>query len=192
MQEQESSGFGRSNVHSKITEDIVAAIAAGAGNFEMPWHRRGRMVGRPVNAASKMPYRGVNVLALWVAAQKKCYDSHVWATYRQWKALNAQVRKEEKGTVIVFFKEIERTTRSDDRDEETPDTMLVARASWVFNGDQVDGWRAPEPEPMPVADVMIRAEELVDASGAVIEWGGERACYHPIKDVIKMPDRELF
>ena len=177
MQQQESSGFSRSNVHSKITEDIVAAIAAGAGEYEMPWHCRGPMVGRPVNAASKMPYRGVNVLALWVAAQKKCYDSHVWATYRQWKALHAQVRKEEKGTVIVFFKEIERARRGNESDEEAPDTMLVARASWVFNSDQVDGWRAAEPAPMPVAEVMNRAEELVHATGADIEWGGERACY---------------
>lgn len=192
MQQQESSGLGRSSVHSKITDDIVAAIAEGAGEYEMPWHCRGPMVGRPVNAASKMPYRGINVLALWVAAQKKSYDSHVWATYRQWKALHAQVRKEEKGTVIVFFKEVERPKRGSEPNEEGPETMLVARASWVFNGDQVDGWRTPEPEIMPVADVMTAAEELVDASGARIEWGGERACYHPIKDVINMPDRELF
>src|SRR5436309_216276 len=100
MQQQESGGFGGTNVHRMITDDIVEAIAWGADQFSMPWHRRSSFVGRPVNAASRMPYRGVNVLALWAATDGRCYNSSVWATYRQWKALGGQVRKDEKGTVI--------------------------------------------------------------------------------------------
>jgi antirestriction protein ArdC len=192
MQQQGSSGVSWSSVHSKITDEIIEAIARGADEFAMPWHRRGSFVGRPVNAASRMPYRGVNVIALWVATEKRCYDSSVWATYRQWKALDGQVRKDEKGTVIVYFKEVEWGRRGQKPHRDDSDTMLVARPSWVFNGDQVEGWRAPEPEVMPVAEVMTRAEELVGASGAHIEWGGEYAGYHPTTDVINMPDREFF
>ena len=33
----------------------------------MPWHRSG--VSRPVNALTKKSYRGVNVVALWAAAE---------------------------------------------------------------------------------------------------------------------------
>src|SRR5690242_20507857 len=118
--QQEANSVSSSRVHNKITDEIVAAIAAGALKFEMPWHRSGPTLGRPINVVSKNLYRGVNVLALWVAAQKKGYSSGLWGTYRQWKQLHAQVRKREAGTVIVFFKEIERVSRSAD-DEDAPE-----------------------------------------------------------------------
>jgi antirestriction protein ArdC len=107
MQQEEAPSAARTSVHFTITDAIVAAIEAGAPRYEMPWHRSGPALGRPTNADSKMPYRGVNVLALWVAAQKRGYGSGTWATYRQWKKLEAQVRKGETGTAVVFFKEIE-------------------------------------------------------------------------------------
>jgi antirestriction protein ArdC len=192
MHEQEGTAVSRSTVHTKVTEEIIAAIAAGAPKFEMPWHRSGTPLGRPTNALSRMPYRGVNVLALWVAAQKKGYSSGVWATYRQWKKLDAQVRKGESGTVIVFFKEIERPQEGEEPDPGSSDAVLIARASWVFNADQVTGWKAPEPPFVSVAETINRAEELIDASGACIDFGHDHACYDKILDLIEMPDRERF
>jgi antirestriction protein ArdC len=192
MREQDSSVVSRSTVHTKVTEEIIAAIATGAPKFEMPWHRSGSSSHRPTNAVSKMPYRGVNVLALWVAAQKKGFGSGIWATYRQWKKLEAQVRKGESGTVIVFFKEVERTGRDDDAEGEGTETILVARASWVFNAEQVSGWKPPEPPFVSTAEIVNRAEELLDASGACIDWGHDHACYRLIQDLIEMPHRERF
>src|ERR1700746_1047558 len=109
MQENETPIATQKTVHARITDEIVAAIAAGGPTFEMPWHGSGLHRGRPVNAASRIPYRGVNVLALWIAGEKKGYRTGTWATYRQWTALDAQVRKGETGSPIVFFKEVERT-----------------------------------------------------------------------------------
>jgi antirestriction protein ArdC len=192
MREQEGTVVSRSTVHTKVTEEIIAAIAAGAPKFEMPWHRSGSPLGRPTNALTRMPYRGVNVLALWVAAQKKDYGSGVWATYRQWRKLEAQVRKGESGTVIVFFKEIDRPDADDESDPGASKAVLIARASWVFSADQVTGWKAPERPFVSVAETMNRAEELIEASGACIDFGHERACYDKIVDLIEMPDRERF
>jgi antirestriction protein ArdC len=192
MHEQEGTAVSRSTVHTKVTEEIIVAIAAGAPKFEMPWHRSGTPLGRPTNALSRMPYRGVNVLALWVAAQKKGYSSGVWATYRQWKKLGAQVRKGERGTVIVFFKEIERPREGEETDAGSSDTVLIARASWVFNVDQITGWKVPEPVFVSVAETINRAEELIEASAACIDYGHDEACYDKIVDLIEMPDRERF
>jgi antirestriction protein ArdC len=192
MREQEGIAVSRSTVHTRVTEEIIAAIAAGAPKFEMPWHRSGSPLGRPTNALSHMPYRGVNVLALWAAAQKKGYGAGVWATYRQWRKLEAQVRKGESGTVIVFFKEVERTGANEETDAGSSDTVLIARTSWVFNADQVAGWNAPEPPFVSVAETINRAEELIEASGACIDFGHDHACYDKIVDVIEMPDRERF
>jgi antirestriction protein ArdC len=65
----------RTDVYTRITAEIVAAIEAGAGEFKMPWHHNGTSPARPANIASGKAYRGVNVLALWVAAEIARYDN---------------------------------------------------------------------------------------------------------------------
>jgi antirestriction protein ArdC len=179
-------------VHARITEEIVAAIAAGAPKFEMPWHGTGHRRGRPVNAASRIPYRGVNVLALWIAAEKKGYPTGTWATYRQWSALDAQVRKGETGSLIVFFKEIERHARMEETNEQVIENYLVARASWVFNADQVKGWRRPSAMQPNPADIHAKAEAFIQSTGADIRTGADMACYSPGPDYIEVPDRGRF
>jgi antirestriction protein ArdC len=47
---------------------------------------------RPVNIASKKAYRGINILALWAAADEKGFSSGVWG-YKHWAEAGAQVRK---------------------------------------------------------------------------------------------------
>jgi antirestriction protein ArdC len=74
----------RADVYTRITAEIIAAIEAGAGEFKMPWHHTGTSTARPTNIASGKNYRGVNVLALWAAAEIARYDSGLWGTYRQW------------------------------------------------------------------------------------------------------------
>jgi antirestriction protein ArdC len=95
----------RTDVYTRITAEIVAAIEAGAGEFRMPWHHNGASTARPANIALGKGYRGVNVLALWVAAEIVRYDIGLWGTYRQWQALDAQVRKDERGTTVVLWKD---------------------------------------------------------------------------------------
>jgi len=180
------------DIRATITEQIVAAVETGAPKFEMPWHHSGPSLGRPVNAVSGRPYRGANVIALWAAALKKGYGSGTWATYHQWASLSAQVQKGEKGTPIVFYKEIERATNDAEAGEDIAETIRVARASWVFNAEQVSGWRAPEPVTESVVAVINRAEDLIEVSGADIRYGSDRACYHPVLDYIEMPNPERF
>jgi antirestriction protein ArdC len=68
----------RTDVYTRITAEIIAAIEAGAGEFKMPWHHAGTSIARPTNVASGKNYRGVNILALWVAAEIARYDSGLW------------------------------------------------------------------------------------------------------------------
>jgi antirestriction protein ArdC len=183
----------RETVYATITERIAAAIAAGAPRFEMPWHQSGPLLGRPQNALSRKPYRGINVLALWVAAQSSGFATGRWATYRQWATLGAQVRKGEKGSVIVFYKKAEAIPHGDDSEEGKPETRLIARASWVFNSDQVEGSQPPEAfTPSNPVSVLDRAEAFVRATGADIHEGGGVACYRPHADYIQMPPRAAF
>jgi antirestriction protein ArdC len=192
----------RFDVHEAVTNTIIAAIEAGAGEWKMPWHRSGGALSRPVNIASSKAYRGVNILSLWVAAEARGYTSNVWGTYRQWQAAGAQVRKGEKGSLVVFYKELRFNpdgAGGDDAGDNSNDGLtekrLFARASTVFNAAQVDGYEAPsEPDiPAPVEfDPIAVADAFVAGTGARIRYGGDRAYYSPGSDHIQMPPAETF
>ena len=187
------------DVYRAITEKIIAAMEAGAPEYHMPWHRSQASVTRPINAVSKKPYRGVNVLSLWADAMFRDFKSGYWATYRQWKSLGAQVRKDSRGSVIVFFKKETVTdtatqgtpSEGEDVDEE-PKTRLIARASWVFNADQVEGWVPPEVPSPNKAEILEKVEAFVTATGARIKHGGDLCCYSPLADTIQMVERQFF
>ena len=182
--------MNRSDVYEGITDRVIAAIEAGAGEWQMPWHRSG--VSRPVNAHTKNVYRGVNVVALWAAADAYSYSSGSWATYKQWRELDAQVRKGERASLIVFWKELERDVENEETGERERKKTLFARASWVFNGDQVDGWAPPTAPERNLVEAIDRAEAFTAATGVAIRHGGERAYYRRSTDHVQMPDRERF
>jgi antirestriction protein ArdC len=184
-----SSLQSRSDVHRTVTDRIVQAIEAGAGEFVMPWHRGGPGLGRPTNAGTGKRYHGTNVVALWAEATLSGYSSGHWATYRQWQLLDAQVRRGEHGAVVVFYRAFD---HDEDGDREKPGRRLVARASRVFNADQVDGWRAPQAERPGLAEVLPRVEAFVRATGALVRQGGEYACYRVPEDLIEIPDPDRF
>ncbi len=188
---QDGSAKVTRDVYERVTASIIAAIEAGAGTFEMPWHRSGNRA-KPVNAHTKKPYRGVNIVALWASAEIHGYHSGTWATYKQWKELGAQVRKGEKASLVVFYKEIEREATDGKTGETELQTYLMARASWVFSVEQVDGWEAPRPEVRDPVEIVEHAERFVSRVGADIRHGGDRAYYVPSADHIQVPHRDRF
>ena len=97
----------RADVFKSITAKIIASIEAGAGTFTMPWHGSIIPPTFPVNAATDAPYRGVNILSLWADGMFKRYIGGYWASYRQWQTLGAQVRKGERGSMIIFYKKLD-------------------------------------------------------------------------------------
>lgn len=183
----------RRDVHQQVTDSIVEAIEAGAGDWQMPWHRSGEGLNRPVNIESRNPYRGINILNLWIAAQSQGFGYSVWGTYRQWQNRGCQVRKGEKGSLVVFYKKLEFEAEDPETGETETEERLMARASTVFNADQVDGYESePLPEPADPAQTIAEAEAFVQATGAEIRHGGQRAFYNRTGDFIQIPERERF
>lgn len=199
----------RLDVHAAITEKIAAAIAAGAGTFEMPWHRPGVSFALPKNASTDKAYRGSNILSLWIDTDEKKFEHHVWATYKQYEELGAQVRKGEKGSLIVKYGEWvpkgERQESGSERsDDHSEGKRLYAKPAWVFNIDQVDASAelrdrlVPQPKPRPdLTERLARVDAFVAAVGIAVREGGQRAFYRHRDsrgegDFIQMPPRNLF
>ena len=183
----------RTDVYTRITAEIVAAIEAGAGEFRMPWHHNGTSTARPANIASGKGYRGVNVLALWVAAEIARYDNGLWGTYRQWQALDAQVRKGEHSTTVVLWKEVT-PAGGDDRlgDEDGPPRRIFARAFTVFNVAQVEGYQPEAVALLPETERLAHAEAFIGNLGINSVFGGPNAYYRPATDTVHMPDFGFF
>ena len=184
----------RQDVYSKVTNQIIAAIEQGSvGTWRMPWHTSGRYAFSPVNVTSRKPYRGINILCLWSAAQAKGYESGEWGTYKQFQDRGAQVRRGEKATTVCFWK-FANSTESQDGDD-TPaagSRLLFVRGYAVFNAAQVSGFEPKVETERPMLERIEQAEAFFRSVGADVSYGGNRAYYAPATDHIQMPPFDAF
>jgi antirestriction protein ArdC len=174
-------------IHQIITERMTAALKRGTVPWQKPWQASS---GRPRSMSTGHPYRGVNVFLLAMAAAEEGHASPFWGTYRQISDLGGQVRKGERSTLVVFYKQVS-VNGQDPQTEDTDRQVPVLRYYRVFNAAQAD--RLPErfhpapgdhreiTQPQAVLDrYMARGPELRHAAG-------DRADYHPATDTIRLP-----
>jgi antirestriction protein ArdC len=181
------------DVYARATAQIINAIEQGTGNWRMPWHTSGRYAFSPINVASKKPYRGINTVCLWAAAQAKGYERGEWATYLQWQDRGAQVRKGEKSTLVVFWKFANESSESqEDGAEFSRSRLLFTRGYSVFNAAQVDGYMPKADADIPMPERIAHAEAFFAAIGADLQHGGNQAFYAPATDHIQMPPFGAF
>jgi antirestriction protein ArdC len=151
----------------------------------------------PRNFYTGKPYRGINVLLLWLSA----YGSPFWLTFKQAQALKGRVRKGEHGTPIVFYKQLpERATKDEEATSEDERVPFVLCHYTVFNVEQCDGLTLPEIS-QPAIAPEIDEDELCES--IVTGWENRpalylncpsecRAYYRPSTDSVHMPARSRF
>src|SRR6202051_4652867 len=193
MSYTENTAIEKQDVYARVTSQIINAIEQGVSNWRMPWHTSGKFAFSPANVTSKKPYRGVNTLCLWAAAQAKGYERGEWGTYQQWHERGAQARKGEKATLVVFWKFANSATETDDGESpKSGSRLLFTRGYSVFNAAQVDGYTPKADPDMPMPERVERADTFFQAIGANVRHGGNRAYYAPDSDHIQMPPFAAF
>lgn len=194
---RETKGSGeRADIYSRITGSIIEQLEQGTRPWAKPWnaeHLAGRIT-RPLRASGK-PYRGINVVMLWMAASLKGYSAPIWMTYRQASELGGQVRKGEQGTAVAYADKF-RKTETADSGEEIEREIFFMKHYTVFNVEQVDGLpahfhatAAPQISPL---EKRQQAEAFFAALGADVRHGGNRAFYAMEPDFVQMPPFESF
>ncbi|MFA5957753.1 ArdC family protein [Hyphomicrobium sp.] len=179
------------DLYAEITDKLVALMEADPQNPQLPWRRSGIPLTIPANATTHQPYNGINILSLWMAGEQHGFTTPLWATYRQWAAAGAHVRRGEKASLVIFYKEYETNPNPDDTDDNGK--RRVARASHVFNAAQVDGFEVPAPtDKLNPIDRIAAVETFIANTGATIRISGDRAYYRPSTDEIVMPEEHLF
>lgn len=181
----------RRDIHAEVTAKLLAAIETGPGEFQLPWRQRAGGLKIPRNAVTKNTYAGINVVHLFAAGHMRGFSSNLWASYKQWESIGAQVRKGAKAEMVVFYRSYQ--ADPDPANEDDDGKRRVARASAVFNADEVEGLEsAPAPEPQPLIDRLEAVDRFIESARVPIIIGGDSACYRHATDTIHMPAEHLF
>lgn len=181
------------DTYQRITDTIVEQLEAGTKPWIRPWRGNARRSSIISRRATGETYRGINVIMLWVAGQTFGYEENTWMTYRQAQDFGGQVRKGEKGTLVVKYGTFTPKDHDDDEDRAIP----YLKGYSVFNIEQIenmpDRFFTPAEElpgnPVPHIEAV---ESFVQNTGASVSYGGTKACYRPSIDDILMPDRGRF
>jgi antirestriction protein ArdC len=188
----------RGDPYSRVTAKIIADLEKGVRTWLRPWnaeHAAG-CISRPLRANGEA-YRGINVVMLWAAAVEAGHSCPTWMTYRQAQSVGAQVRKGERGSLVVYADRIRREEIDEATGETAEREIPFMRAYTVFNCEQIDDlparFRAPAAAPaLSAAERIARAEAFFAALGADIRHGGAHAWYAIHSDRVQLPPFETF
>ena len=187
----------RPDVYTRVTNKIVADLERGNLTWLQPWqagrHQAGP-VSRPLRAGGKA-YRGVNVLMLWAAAIERGYSCPLWLTYKQAAELGGQVRKGEKGSLVVYADKFTKTG-TDDKGADVEIEMPFMKGYPVFNAEQIDnlpGHFYATAVPLNTAiNRLDPVETFIANTKATIQHGGNRAFYSCDRDFVQIPELQTF
>lgn len=198
-QKNDKSENTKSDLYQDITDKIVIELEQGRFPWVQPWNasHAACAVGLPKNATTHNSYSGINILILWGAVIEQGFTSQNWLTFKQAKSLGGTVRKGEHGQIICYVdrftpKDAEQETTKTDKDDASIPFLKRYR---VFNADQCDGLPNSVTDtlaPLPDRQLVPGAEELVEATQAIVQIGGDRAFYDPVRDYLQLPPQPAF
>jgi len=176
-------------VYQIITDHIIEKLESGT----VPWHRPWKSRGYPINLISKKPYRGVNVFLLGCSG----YVSPYWLSYKQAQDLRGNVKKGEKASIAVFWKQVQVDDKNSETGEIKKKTIPMLRYYRVFNTEQCENIN---PEKIPVPEIKQNFQPLQQCEFIInnmpnkpnIQHKTQQAYYQPSGDCINMPLQNTF
>lgn len=192
-------GENRASLYDDITNKIIAELEAGRVPWVQPWGTGATKapLALPKSAATGRQYSGINILILWGAATARAFTGQSWLTFRQALSLGGHVRKDERGTTVVYadrFVPADERRRASENGEEASAVAFLKRFT-VFNTDQCDGLPseiATTAPPPPPGLIEPRVESLIRATGIDFRIGGNWAFYAPEEDYVQVPPPQAY
>jgi antirestriction protein ArdC len=193
------------DVYQMVTDRVIEALERGT----VPWIHYLRSGGSngyraPKNFVTKKAYRGINLFLLGMSE----FSSPYFLTFKQCASLGGSVKKGEHGTVIVFWKRLDKPETDETHEpaeHEVDRPHFVLRYYRVFNVLQCTGLNVPEepktePEEKEEPFTPIERAEAIALhylnSGNAPKLrhidGLNTACYCPSLDEVRMPLAKQF
>lgn len=187
----------RNEIFEKVSASIIAALELAQADmeagkaWEFPWVKGANA---PVSIDGH-PYRGMNYLILSLLSI--AYPSQIFGTYKAWKRKGAQVKKYQKGTLVIFwsFKEVIDKATGKKR------KIGFAKGYNVFAAEQVEGFDLAAFQSKQNAKLPNIVERLEHADKVFSRYCSEQAlgvsyvgdhAFYSHSDFIQMPPREAF
>ena len=175
------------DIYAAVTDRIVQQLEKGVVPWRKPWTgvRSGAISG-----TTGKPYSLLNQMLLAKAGE--------WYTWNQIQALGGKVRKGEKSSMVVFWKQTPVKDEDPATGEQIERMIPVLKYFNVFHIDQLDGIEAKTIDPEAIDPATDTAADAIIAgyiqrSGVELEHRkGDEAFYSPSVDRVVLPLREQF
>ncbi len=192
---------------TRTEEEIVAKVEKlleqGVEGWKKGWG--GISTGMPYNAISKIQYKGVNAISLFLQG----YDDPRWLTYIQIQEKGYHLEKGAKGALVEFWSKIDQNKRIVTEEYEIEQKKKLSEeeyAEWlkgirmftrnytVFNAQHVK--ELANIKPVMTEEEKEKqietAETIIKNSFVPITYGGSRAYYSQLSDDIHLPPKGSF
>lgn len=191
--EKQTENAMRNDIYQKVTDFMIKKLEQGIVPWQKPFETGLCM---PMNIR-KRPYRGVNVWSLLSYE----HQSPFWLTFKQVKELGGNVKKGEKGAMVVFWKMLDvQKEKTEDGDPAFENiTVPYLRYYYVFNLCQTENIpvknipQIEKPDEIEFTPIQ-KAEQILSAweDKPKLKHGKHRACYISFWDAVEMPDEKFF
>ena len=186
----------------QILQDFTGEVINSMVNNNDNWQKMFGCQTNSKNALTGKYYRGFNWLNLSFTTEEKKYKHNIWATYKQWLSLDAQVKKGSKGTGVVYYQPALFRNAKKDETATTKDGSVkvqsnIMRASTVFNLDQVElsnksTFKVPQLNSGKQYSI-DHIDKFIDGVDVEIVNEDNNSCYYnETKDLINMAPKETF
>ncbi len=178
------------NVYEQVTNRIIELLEQGVVPWKSPYLST---VGYPRNFATGKYYSGINIFLL--AGLR--YASSYFLTYLQAQELGGNVRKGERGAMVVKYGTYIKEAEGTDSEAAAEEERRYLKTYTVFNASQINGIDFPKPEALSEftpSEKCDRARQIVAGmpQRPEIKEGFALAFYSPSSDTIHMPERSYF
>ncbi len=180
------------DVYQLITDKMIARLEQGF----IPWKKPWAASGAACNYISKKPYRGINAILLNFCADKLPY----YLTFKQAVELGGKVIKGSKAEMVTYWNWLYADKATGRK--LTPEQARVLPAGNVkkmaflkyynvFSISDIEGieFKTPELKERPQHEKIALCEAIIEQmpSRPKLQFGGDKAYYSPLQDLVNMP-----
>lgn len=173
------------DVYEAVTARIIAQLEQGVIPWEKGWTG---VQGGAISGSTGKPYSLLNQMLLGRPGE--------YFTFNQVKEKGGKVRKGEKSSFVVFWKQV-KVEEGDESGQIREKLVPMLRYFNVFHVDQCEGLKPRQQPPTKPIQEVRSGEEIIsqyqNRSGVKIQYiKGDEASYSPGRDCITLPLREQF
>lgn len=195
----------------ELAEKFLTVLES-KGEETLEWVKRWKGDSKaPRNGITKIKYKGINMLNLYLTSEIKGYKDPRWYTMNQIKDLKDTYHKKEKwhlkagtkGTWIEYWSPYDVKAKKSITWEECKQRLhdpefeytLFPKYSCVFNADCIEGISEFKPDENCNQEVL--GSDVIDIMSErmgvpIVEDGGDKAYYSPSDDEIHLPKKTCF